>query len=211
MARLLHVSASPMSSRSFSGRVAAAFVEAWRVAHPGSSVDELNVWTEPLPAFDAMASSWKVKVTAGQMPTEEEVAAVQPVIDVCTRFLEADHYLFSVPMWNFSVPYTLKHYLDVIVQPGITMAFDPRSGFVGLVPPDRPVQLVLSRGNTAYTPGGMFDGHEFQESYLRAVLGFIGLTDVRSIILECTAYPTEVREPRLAAAFHEAEAAAPTF
>lgn len=211
MPNLLHISASPMNSGSFSGRVAASFVEAWRVAYPGSSVDELNVWSEPLPKFDAVASSWKLKVTAGQLPTQEEVAAIQPVIDVCTRFLRADHYLFSVPMWNFSVPYTLKHYLDVVVQPGLTVAFDPASGFSGLVPSERPVQLVLSRGNTAYVPGGMFDGCEFQESYLRAILGFIGLTDVRSIVVECTAYPAEVCEPLLSTAFQEAQVAASTF
>ena len=52
-------------------------------------------------------------------------------------------------------------------------------------------------------PGGVFDGFEFQESYLRAILGFIGLTDVRTITVECTAYPAEVCEPILSAAIRQ--------
>lgn len=211
MPTLMHISASPMNSQSFSGRVASAFVGSWLEAHPGSTVDQLNVWTEPLPQFDALAASWKGKVMSGQVPTEEEMRSVQRVLDVGTRFLRADHYLLSVPMWNFSLPYALKHYLDVLVQPGTTFAFDPASGFRGLVPSERPVQLVLSRGNTDYVPGGVFDGFEFQESYLRAILGFIGLTDVRTITVECTAYPAEVCEPILSAATERALTAASAF
>ena len=93
MARLLHVSASPMNGLSFSRRIASSFVEVWRTAHPDSMVDELNVWTEPLPDFDAEAASWKGKVMAGQTPTPEELAAVQALLDVGARFKEATHYL----------------------------------------------------------------------------------------------------------------------
>lgn len=211
MTRLLHVSASPMSGLSFSHRVAASFVDVWRTAHPGSVVDELNVWSEPLPEFNAVAASWKGKMMAGQTPTSKEVASVEQVLDVGVRFQAATHYMFSVPMWNFSVPYRLKHYLDVLVQPGSTFAFDPGVGFTGLVPADRPVLLVLSRGNTAYGPGEPMGHYEHQESYLRSILGFIGLTDVRTITVECTAYPAEVCEPLVSAACAQAEAMAPAF
>lgn len=212
MSRLLHVSASPLSSHSYSGRVAASFVETWRVSHPGAEVDELNVWAEELPLFDALGASWKTKVMTGREPTAEEVAAIGEVTHLCERFLAADHYVFSVPMWNFSIPYRLKHYIDALVQPGLTFGTDRATGgYVGLVPSDRPVLLVLARGSTAYGPGEIFGTLEFQESYLRGILGFIGLTDVRSITVECTAYPAEVSGPLLESAHERAVESAPTF
>lgn len=212
MSRLLHVSASPLNSSSYSGQVAASFVESWRVAHTDSVVDELNVWAEDLPLFDALGASWKTKVMTGQTPSRDEVEAVGEVTALCERFLAADHYLFSVPMWNFSIPYRLKHYIDALVQPGLTFGFDPASGgYVGLCPPDRPVLLVLARGSTAYGPDEAFGTLEHQESYLRGILGFIGLTDVRSITVECTAYPAEVSAPLLESARERAAQVAPDF
>ncbi len=86
-------------------------------------------------------------------------------------------------MWNFSIPYKLKHFIDVITQPGLTFSFSPETGFQGLVT-GKSVTAVYSRG-------GEYDNEaakcmDFQKPYLELVLGFIGFKDINSIIIEPT-------------------------
>ena len=69
------------------------------------------------------------------------------------RFKSADWYLFSLPMWNFGVPYVLKHLIDVIVQPGLTFSFSPTEGYKGLVTGKKAV-AVYARGG-AYGSGSL--------------------------------------------------------
>jgi FMN-dependent NADH-azoreductase len=209
MPTLLHISASPLSDRSFSGRIGDAFVASWKATNPEGVVDTLNLWTEALPAFDAQAATWKLNTLAGAAATPETDAAYTRIRGVADRFLAADAYLISCPMWNFGVPYPLKHYIDVLVQPGLTYGFDPARGFFGLVP-NRPVQLVLTRGGS-FAPGAPFNHLEFQRPYLEGVLGFIGLTDVRTVVMDCTAYGPAVSDPLLEQAIQEAASSAQAF
>jgi hypothetical protein len=62
----------------------------------------------------------------------EQAKAWKRVEEVIERFKSADWYLFSLPMWNFGVPYVLKHFIDVIIQPGLTFSFSPSRGLQGL-------------------------------------------------------------------------------
>ena len=88
----------------------------------------------------------------------------------------ADAYLLTVPMWNFSIPYTLKYYIDCIVQPGYVFSFNEFGMPVPLVH-DRKMICVTSRGSD-YSPGSPSHPYDFQEPYLRAIFGFIGITDL---------------------------------
>ncbi len=92
-------------------------------------------------------------------------------------------------MWNFGIPYRLKHYLDIIVQPGITFGVNNRHEHIGLLK-DRPVQLVLTRSS----PLPEHSPEDFQLSYLKHILGFIGLKNVRATLLEGTTLPQAERE-----------------
>jgi len=211
MVKLLHVAVSPLNERSFSARIAAEFVNSWKERNPNGTVDSFNLWSEPLPPFDAVGASWKNKTMSGEDPDAAEQALFVRVKAVVDRFLAADQYLLSVPMWNLHIPYPLKHFIDVIVQLGLTFGFDQAGGTVGLVPSERPVQLVLTRGGMGYGSGGPLDGLDHQEPYLRRILHFIGLTDVRSIVAEGTAYGPQVAQPALERALVEARAAARDF
>ncbi len=64
-------------------------------------------------------------VFAGQVPTGDQAVAWAAAQATFDRFAAADHYLFSVPMWNHGVPYILKQFIDVVSQPGLIFAFDP--------------------------------------------------------------------------------------
>jgi FMN-dependent NADH-azoreductase len=93
------------------------------------------------------------------------------------RFKSADTYLISTPMWNFSIPYLLKHYLDVILQPKYLFRYTA-SGVEGLVK-NKSMVVITSRGGDYTLPETR--GADFQESYLRFVFGFIGITDITFI------------------------------
>src|SRR5260221_3810642 len=123
--------------------------------------------------------------------TEEQAKARRLVEDVIERFKSADWYLFSLPMWNFGVPYVLKHFIDVIMQPGLTFSFSPSEGYKGLVTGKKAV-AVYARGG-AYGPGTGAEGYDLQSKTLGGILGFIGVSDVTSIFVEPTlAAPAEI-------------------
>jgi FMN-dependent NADH-azoreductase len=94
------------------------------------------------------------------------------------EFLSADRYIFGVPMHNFNVPSTFKAYIDQIVRPGRTFAMGP-NGYEGLVK-DRKALFITASGGS-YTTGSPTAALNFQEPYLRAIFGFIGLVDLQFI------------------------------
>jgi FMN-dependent NADH-azoreductase len=191
MARLLYVEASPRKGRSHSITVAEAFVEAYAAAHPGDTVDRLDLWAEPLPRFDGAMLDAKYAILHGQAPSAAEQAAWAEVETVVARFKSADKYLFSVPMWNFGLPYVMKHYIDIVTQPGLTFAFDPASGYSGLV--SGPVAAVYASGG-AYHAGSGAEAFDLQKPAFEGWLGFIGLSGVERLVVAPTlAAPDDVR------------------
>ncbi len=100
-------------------------------------------------------------------------------------------------MWNFGIPYILKHYFDVLVQPGLTFTMAPDVGYRGLVR-DRIAVIVYASGGTFDSPGT--EPLDLERRYLELVLGFIGFQDVRSIVVAPTiGDPDTVREVQEAA------------
>lgn len=207
MARLLHIQASPMNDLSFSTRAARAFLAAYRAANPGDSIETLDLWKTELPAFDFMAASGKYKVLRGLPHSKDEARAWQQVVKTIEHFKSADKVLLSSPMWNFGIPYRLKQYIDVIVQPGQTFAYDPSTGYSGLVT-GRPLQLLLARGGE-YPRGSQTAGLDHQRPYLEFIFGFIGFTVIRTLVVEPTLSPQG--EDKLAAAIAAAQEAARRF
>ena len=112
MSTLLYVESSPRKQRSASIAVARAFLEAYRAAHPTDTIDTLDVWSTPLPEFDGAVLSAKYAGIAGTELSVHEAHAWADIRALAARFTRADKYLFSVPMWNYSIPYKLKHLID---------------------------------------------------------------------------------------------------
>lgn len=184
MGKLLYIKASPRGGRSYSVAVANAFVEAYRQAHPAHEVAILDLYNRDLPPFDGAAVSAKYAVLHGQKPTPEEQKRWREVETWIKEFTSADKYLFAVPMWNFGIPYRLKHYFDLIVQPGYTFSFSPDAGYQGLVS-GKPALLVLARGGE-YPEEGEAAAFDLQKKYLDLILRFIGFREIASILVEPT-------------------------
>jgi FMN-dependent NADH-azoreductase len=184
MSRLLYIQASPRGKRSHSIAVADAFIESYKQKHPDDVVVTLNVFEAPVPYFDGMAVQAKYTIMHGQPHSKEELQAWKEVEKTIEQFKNADKYVLAVPMWNFSIPYRLKQYIDVLVQPGYTFTFSVDEGYKGLVT-NKPLLVVYARGGE-YAAGSQAEAFDLQKKYVELIFGFIGFKDIHSIIIEPT-------------------------
>ncbi len=198
MARLLHIKAAPRGDESRTMKLANAFLESYRTAHPDDTIETVDVFHDDIPEFDEVAAAGKYAVMYGHEPGGEAVARWQRVVEAIEHFKSFDKYLITCPMWNFSIPYRLKLYIDTIVQPTLTFAYDPEKGYSGLVG-DKPVQVLVTRGGD-YSPGSGAEDIDFQVPYLEFILSFMGLTNVDFII----AQPMDMGGPEVGAQVLEA-------
>jgi FMN-dependent NADH-azoreductase len=209
MAKLLYIQASPQDGRSRSIQVADAFLAAYRKAHPGDEVVTIDLFRKDLPAFDGAILDAKYAIMHGKKHSPEQAKAWKVVEAIIAEFISADKYLLAVPMWNFGIPYRLKHYLDILLQPGYTFSFSPEKGYEGLVK-GRPCMIAFARGGDYENadPSAV----DFQKRYLELALGFIGITDIRSVVVQPTlAGGPEVASHKTAAAIAEAKKLAEKF
>jgi FMN-dependent NADH-azoreductase len=200
MSRLLHIEASPRGDRSRSSQLAARLIANLKSVDPELGVDHLNLWREELPAFDGDLIAAKYARLAGDDFTPQQADAWSEVGAMVGRLDAADRLVISTPLWNFSIPYRLKHWIDLVTQPGLSFSFDPEHGYRPLLR-RRPVDVILTSAGD-YRPGPGRGRPEFATSYLREALGFIGLRDVRFIPVG----PTVGGERDVATAVARAEA-----
>jgi FMN-dependent NADH-azoreductase len=174
MKKLLHIIATPREDESRTLMVSRAFLETFKAKHPDWVVESLNLSKEKLPELTMRRVDGKYVLLSGKDLYGDLKDAWEEIIGHIERFLSADGYLVSTPMWNFSIPYMLKHYLDVILQPKYLFQYTP-AGPEGLVK-NRKMVVIASRGGD-YSSEAM-KAYDFQIPYLRAVFGFAGITDI---------------------------------
>ncbi len=109
-------------------------------------------------------------------------------------------------MWNLSIPYALKYYIDCIVQPSYTFMFDETGRPVPRVL-GKSMVCVTSRG-TYYSPGTPMHSYDYQEPYLRAIFGYIGVIDIDFINAQPMDITPHLRDAALARAIEQARALA---
>lgn len=193
MTHLLFIEASPMRAASTSSTVAAAWLEAYREAHPKDVVDTINVWDIDLPPFDADMIAAKFAVLRAQNATAPQQALWARAVALSQRFNAADRYLFSLPMWNFGIPYRLKHFIDVVTLPGQNWSWSRETGYQALLPGKGATLVYSSAG--AYPLPPEEDESDFQKPYMRRWLRFLDI----AVDAEISAAPTLVAPEELAA------------
>ena len=176
MTTLLYLKASPRKTESQSIQLAEAYLSALRSCNPDLDVDTIDMWEADLPAFDGDKAAAKMKVIAGQQPNGVQRTAWGEVVAIANRFISADRYLIATPMWNSGIPYRLKHYIDLIHQPGLLWGLDPEKGYYGLLD-GKHATLALTSG--VYAPGvAPAFGIDHQSTYLRDWLHQAGVTEI---------------------------------
>jgi FMN-dependent NADH-azoreductase len=168
MAHLLHVDTSANPTGSVTREVTAAFATAWQEANPAGAYTHRDLTVNPVPHVDAAFLS------ARQLPADQHTAEQRASWTVAKELIDeliaADTILIGAPMYNFSIPSSLKAWLDRIIVPAIMP--DPQTGEGPLV--GKRVVAVTARGGS-YAPGTPREDFDFQEPYLKAVLGYAGL------------------------------------
>lgn len=186
MATLLHLDSSLFPGDASSSRtVTAAFRRTWEEQHPEGTVIYRDLATHPVPHLTADAH------TAGQTDpaahTPAQAAAFTHRLTLIEELENADAILIGAPMYNYSIPSTLKAWLDNIVLVGRTAAVE-NSKLKGT-----PTTVVASRGGS-YAPGTPREGYEYVQNYLTAVLADALTLDVNFIVPELT---MAVRNPAM--------------
>jgi len=165
MTTLLHISASPRGTKSESLALAQVFLDTYAEQNPDVTIEEWDLWDGSVPEFGTAAAEGKMNTFAGIDLEGPSVAAWRQVTATFERFAAADLYLFSVPMWNASVPYKLKQLIDVVSQPGLVFSFDPVEGYTGLLTGRKAAVLYTA---AIYGPGRTpAFGADFQAPFLR--------------------------------------------
>lgn len=179
MTTILYIAASPRGENSQSGKLAEAYLAARKAAEPDVTIEYLDLWRADLPEFDGDKAAAKMTFFGvGDMDSPRQTAWDQ-VVAVTDRFIKADEYVMSVPMWNGGIPYKLKQYIDIITQPGLLFGFDPENGYSGLLQ-GKTARVFYTSG--VYAPGAPAKyGADFHSTYLDWWLDFIGVTDVETL------------------------------
>lgn len=177
MKRILHIIATPRGDDSRTLKISKVFLDVFKKSNPGCVIDELYLFKEKVPSLSVKMVDGKYTLLQGRDLSGELNEAWQEIIAQIERFLKADLYLISVPMWNFSIPYALKQYIDIIVQPKYLFRYT-QTGVEGLAK-GKKMAVIASRGGDYSSPG--MNKMDFQEPYLRSVFGFIGITDITFI------------------------------
>lgn len=182
MTKLLFIKASPRKESATSGSIAIgqAYVDAALAKDPGLEVDTIDLWQEPLPPFDGDKAGAKMALMTGQEQSATQKTAWDEILDIIARFKSADIYVFSVAMWNGGIPYRLKHYIDIIHQPGLMFGLDPATGYFGLLENKRAVLAYTSGAWGPEMPSPAY-GVDHQSTYMRAWLNQAGVTDISEI------------------------------
>lgn len=196
MSKVLLITSSPRSD-SHSTRVATALAQKLVSQNPASTLVVRSLNAAPLPHIDDTFA------TARNLPPENLTPAQRSALvrsdGVLQELFAADVVIIAAGMINFGIPSTLKAYIDHIVRPGVAFRYSDK-GPEGLVT-GKKVYLVVARGGI-YTQGPM-QALNFQDTYLRAALGFIGMTDVEVIAVEGVAFGPEATEKAVAAAMNK--------
>jgi FMN-dependent NADH-azoreductase len=180
MATLLHIDSSVFPGEASSSRsVTAAFREAWAEQHPGGTVIYRDLAADPVPHITADA--WSAGYAAPSERTPRQSAAFAVRVRLMEELEQADAVLIGAPMYNYSIPSTLKAWLDNVLLLGRTAGEHPSAE-------GTPAVVVASRGGS-YAPGTPREDFEFVQNYLEAVLQRTLGLDLDFIVPELTMAP----------------------
>ncbi|MES2390216.1 MAG: NAD(P)H-dependent oxidoreductase [Acidobacteriota bacterium] len=174
---LLHVDSSLSGAASVTRQLTAEFVGSWRKANPDGVVIDRDTSTSNIPPVDG---AWAGAIYTPEEARTPEQKALLTLSDTLIGELEAaDEYVLGVPMYNFSIPSTLKLWIDQIARVNKTFSYATGTP-VGLLKGKKATVVIASGGK--YDTGTAMASFNHAEPYLRTVLGFLGVQDVTFVL-----------------------------
>jgi FMN-dependent NADH-azoreductase len=194
MKNLLVINASPRGVRSITRRLTNLFAAKWIETHPDYAIQHREVGREAIPHVSELWIAAAAK--PAELRTEDEVNELKISDQFIAEIKAADVIVLGTPMFNWSIPSALKAYLDQVIRANETVKMrpdDPQNPYRGLLK-DKKVYMLFSRGNAGYEKGEYFAHMNFQADYLKTVFNIMGLTDIREIALNGSAFDKGVYE-----------------
>lgn len=203
--KLLYIQASPRTMRSHAKAIADAFVEAWSRFNAGAKVDVHSIFEMELPELDGIAVEGRYLVGSGKEVPDEHREAWGKVANFAENFISYDRFVIASPMWNYLMPYKMKHYLDLVIQPRIT--FMRKDDEYKKAVAQKKSALFLARG------GEYADGHpmDLQKPYFDRTLNMMGIKENHYIMVEPTGADAQSVKNMHTAKINEALALAKIF
>ncbi len=184
MGTVLDVLAIYRQQKSRTKRLHDAFKVTYDATHPEThwiTVDTAHD-VDRFPSIDEWDIQAKLDVMYGDGTLDETSAERWDALSRLTDQLHtADLIVISVPMWNLSVPWQLKRWIDCVVQANLTFEVRPE-GFTGLLGGKRGVVLATRDGE--FGPETPYAAMDFQVPYLKGILGLMGIDPVHSVVAE---------------------------
>ena len=206
--KVLYIEASPRKERSASIEVAKTFLEALKTENPDTRIDVLDLWAHQLPEFDGPALQAKYAGLEGVERTAAQQAAWDAINVVGDRIKAADLLLFAIPMWNWGIPYKLKHLIDFVSQKDVLFTFDER-GLNGLLTNHRAV-CIYARG-IGYGADSELASWDQQRPFMETWLTSIGVPTIDTVLVEKTLLGPDADAQARDAAKKSAQALAKTI
>lgn len=195
---ILQINASAKSNGSDSARLASQIVAGLQARHADARVTVRDLASQPVPTLDEAALG--ALFTPAEQRSPEQAARVAADDALIAEIQATDALVLAVPMYNFGIPAQLKNWIDAISRARVTFRYT-ENGVEGLLQ-GKTVYVVLTRGGRHRdTP------QDTQAPYLKTVLAFLGMTDVRFVYAEGLAMGADIAAAALAAAEQEIEAA----
>ena len=173
MSVLLHIDSSPLGDASISRNLSKEFVQRWKQTHPDGEVITRDLTATQFPGINAQWIGAVYTPSDTRTPGQRELLALSDKL--ISELERADEWVLGVPMHNFSVPTVVKLWLDQVVRAGRTFSYINEAP-VGLLK-NKQAHFMLASGGV-YDPGSPAASFDFVEPYLRAIFGFMGVTDV---------------------------------
>jgi FMN-dependent NADH-azoreductase len=177
MPTLLHIDASPRGDYSISRKVSAAFADSWKKNHPEGKVIRRDLATTHLTFVDM---DW---IAGAYSTPDQHTAAHKKALAISDELIgelfAADHIVIGTPMYNFAIPAVVKAWIDHIVRVGKTFSVGA-GGYEGLAKGRKATVIIASSGN--YAEGTPYAPYNQESPYLKAIFGFIGITDVEFVL-----------------------------
>ncbi|MFL9880634.1 FMN-dependent NADH-azoreductase [Herbaspirillum rhizosphaerae] len=178
MSTLLHIDSSARFTGSITRQLSAAYAEQWQAKNVGGKVVRRDLAKDTLPHItEALIGAYYTPADKRSAEQQSIIALSDTLVD---ELLAADTLVIGIPMYNFAPPSAFKAWIDHICRVGRTFGYTDK-GATGLVTGKRAI-VILSRGGV-YSEGPA-QALEFQGTYIRGVLGFLGITDVELVIAE---------------------------
>ena len=203
--KLLQIDSSALGANSVSRELTKAITTQWLATHPGTQVETLDLAVDAPNHLNADSLGFRLAPgTPGLNEAQRRENAISERL--VSQFLAADVVVIGAPMYNFSVPSQLKSWIDRVAQAGRTFTYTEKGpkGLAG----GKTVIVASTRGGV-YSTNPDLAGLDHQESYLRTVFGFFGVTDIRFVRAEGVAMGPDAKAKALKAA--ETVIKVPTF